>query len=281
MILPEPHHLAPPLRQKYSDLVGRIAAAESALVAFSGGVDSALVAYLADRELGERAMAVTADSPSLARRQLEEACEFAAAVGLRHRIIATREADDPRYQANAPNRCFFCKTELYGKLAQIAEQGGFAVVMDGTNADDVGDHRPGMAAAEQHGVRSPLLEAGLGKREVRELSRLAGLPTWDKPASACLASRVAYGIAVEPDVLRRIEAGEEAVRELGFRQFRVRHHGTIVRIEIDPEELPRALDPDVADRFVAIFKALGYRHISLDLEGYRSGSLNAALSDDS
>jgi len=271
------NEIAEPLRAKYVDLMRRIGSAESALVAFSGGVDSALLAFLAHQALGDRALAVTADSPSIPRRQLEEATRFAATLGLPHEVITTDEVDDPQYQENAGNRCFFCKTELYGKMQQMAKERGYAVVFDGTNADDGGDHRPGMTAAEQHHVRSPLLEAGMGKADIRNLSRLAELPTWDKPASACLASRVAYGIEVTSEVLERIEQGEEAVREMGFRQFRVRHHGTLVRIEVSPDELSRALDPRMAARFVTVFKGLGYAFVSLDLEGYRSGSLNAAL----
>ncbi len=271
------NEIAEPLRAKYVDLMRRIGSAESALVAFSGGVDSALLAFLAHQALGDRALAVTADSPSVPRRQLEEATRFAATLGLPHEVITTDEVDDPQYQENAGNRCFFCKTELYGKMQQMAKERGYAVVFDGTNADDGGDHRPGMTAAEQHHVRSPLLEAGMGKADIRNLSRLAELPTWDKPASACLASRVAYGIEVTSEVLERIEQGEEAVREMGFRQFRVRHHGTLVRIEVSPDELSRALDPQMAARFVTVFKGLGYAFVSLDLEGYRSGSLNAAL----
>ena len=269
--------IAEPLRSKYADLMQRINSAESALVAFSGGVDSALLAFLSYQSLGDRALAVTGDSPSVPRRQLEEASRFAATLGLPHEVITTDEVDDPEYQENAGNRCFFCKTELYGKMQQMAKERGYAVVFDGTNADDGGDHRPGMAAAEEHDVRSPLLEAGMGKADIRRLSQLADLPTWDKPASACLASRVAYGIEVTSEVLQRIERGEEAVREMGFHQFRVRHHGTLVRIEVSPGELARALDPRMAARFVKAFKALGYAFVSLDLEGYRSGSLNAAL----
>lgn len=276
----DPDCLSPQLRVKLDDLRARVRAPGSALVAFSGGVDSALVAWLAHEELGDRALAVTADSPAVPRRQLEEARQFAAALGLRHEVIRTDEVEDPRYQDNAANRCFFCKHELYGVMGELARERGLGAVLDGTNADDVGDHRPGIAAADEHGVRSPLLDAGLGKDEVRELSRHAGLPTWDKPAAACLSSRVAYGVKVDPEVLERIEAGEEGLRELGFRQFRVRHHGGLARIEIDPEELPRALDPDMVGRFVDLFKGLGYRFVTLDLEGYRSGSLNAALGDD-
>ena len=268
--------LVSPLREKYLDLRQTIAATESALVAFSGGVDSALVAYLAHLELGPGSLAVTADSPAVPRQQLQDASEFAAAVGMRHEVIATAELDDAGYRENSTNRCFFCKTELYGKMTDLAHRRGLGLVLDGTNADDVMDFRPGIMAGEEQGVVSPLKVAGFGKNDVRELSRLLGLPSWDKPAAACLSSRVAYGLEVTPEVLQRIEAGEVGLRELGFRQLRVRHHGLLVRIEIDPAELDRALDPAMAARFVVLFKGLGYQFISLDLEGYRSGSLNAA-----
>lgn len=268
--------LVSPLREKYRDLRQGIAATESALVAFSGGVDSALVAYLAHLELGSSSLAVTADSPAVPRRQLQDAREFAAALGIRHEVIATAELDDADYRENSANRCFFCKTELYGKMIALAQRRGLRLVLDGTNADDVVDFRPGIIAGEQQGVVSPLKVAGFGKDDVREVSRVLGLPTWDKPAAACLSSRVAYGLEVTPELLRRIEAGETALQELGFRQFRVRHHGLLVRIEIAPAELDRALDPAMAARFVELFKSLGYQFVSLDLEGYRTGSLNAA-----
>jgi len=266
-----------PLREKYADLCVQLASVESALVAYSGGVDSALLAFLAHRTLGARCIAITADSPSVPRAQLDDARTFAASIGVAHEVIPTAELDDPDYRENSASRCFYCKTELYGKLASLARRRGFDVVWDGTNADDAIDYRPGMAAADAVGVRSPLKEAGFSKSDVREISRLAGLATWDKPAAACLSSRVAYGIEVTPEVLECVEAGEEGLRRLGFRQFRVRHHGIQVRIEIDPEELSRALDSRMAEEFVRLFKGLGYRFVSLDLEGYRSGSLNAAL----
>ena len=202
---------------------------------------------------------------------------FARSVGMRHEVISTGELEDPRYRNNAANRCFFCKTELYGKMTTMARHRGIEIVWDGTNADDGIDFRPGMAAAAQHGVVSPLLDAGFAKRDVREVSRVAGLSTWDRPAAACLSSRVAYGLEVTSQVLQGIEAGEEALRALGFRQFRVRHHGKLVRIEIDPAELDRALEGQMAKRFVEIFRDLGYEFVTLDLEGYRSGSLNAEL----
>ena len=271
------HQLEAPLRDKYDRLVRRIEAANSALVAYSGGVDSALVAFLAHQTLGSRSLAVTADSPAVPRGQLAAARNFARSVGMRHEVICTDELEDPGYRNNAANRCFFCKTELYGKITTMARRRGMEIVWDGTNADDGVDFRPGMAAAEQHGVVSPLLDAGLAKSDVRAVSRVAGLSTWDRPAAACLSSRVAYGLEVTPQVLQGIEAGEEALRALGFRQFRVRHHGKLVRIEIDPAELDSALEPQMARRFVEIFRDLGYEFVTLDLEGYRSGSLNAEL----
>jgi len=277
LTLVHPPRLVSPVREKYEELRQAIGRADSALVAFSGGVDSALVACVAYQELGSRSLAVTADSPAVPRRQIEDARVFAADVGMVHEIIPTAELEETGYRENSANRCFFCKTELYGKLADLARRRGLAVVLDGTNAEDAVDFRPGIAAGEQQGVVSPLKDAGFDKRDVREVSRALGLPTWDKPAAACLSSRVAYGLEVTAEVLARIEAGEEALSDLGFRQFRVRHHGAMVRIEIDPEELPMALTPEMAARFVDIFKGQGYDFVSLDLEGYRSGSLNAAL----
>ena len=269
--------LGSPLRDMYQRLRSGIAAQESVVVAFSGGVDSALVAYVAHQELGARSLAVTADSPAVPRSQLAEARRFAAQVGLRHEVIATDELDDPDYRENAANRCFFCKTELYGKMTSLASDRGFAAVLDGTNLDDAVDFRPGIVAGDRQGVRSPLKDIGFRKEDVRTLSRHAGLPTWDKPEAACLSSRVAYGLEVTAETLARIEAGEAGLRDLGFRQFRVRHHGLLVRIEIDPPELDRALDPRMASNFVELFKGLGYEFVALDLEGYRSGSLNAEL----
>ena len=274
LTLVHPPRLVSPVREKYDDLRRAIGAVDSALVAFSGGVDSALVACIAHRELGARSVAVTADSAAVPRRQIEEARALAADVGMIHDVIPTAELDDPGYRENAANRCFFCKTELYGKLTDLARRRGLSVVLDGTNAEDAVDFRPGIAAGEEQGVVSPLKDAGFQKSDVREVSRALGLPTWDKPAAACLSSRVAYGLEVTAGVLSRIETGEEALRGLGFRQFRVRHHGATVRIEVDPAELPRALSPEMAARFVDIFKGLGYAFVSLDLEGYRSGSMN-------
>jgi len=272
--------LVSPLREKFAELRRRVAAKESALVAFSGGVDSALVAFVAHQELGERSLAVTGDSPAVPRVQLQEARDFARRFGLRHEVVSTAEFDDEAYRENAANRCFYCKTELYGVLTVLASERHLGSVFDGTNAEDAVDFRPGIAAGEQLGVSSPLRDSGFSKDDVRELSRALGLPTWDKPAAACLSSRVAYGIEVTPEVLGRIEAGEEGLRRLGFRQYRVRHHGAMVRIEIDPAELERALTPEMASCFVSLFKGLGYALVSLDLEGYRSGSMNAQITTD-
>jgi uncharacterized protein len=249
----------------------------SALVAYSGGVDSSYVALVATEELGGRALCVTGDSPSLAGRLREQASEIAASFRLRHEFVRTDETEDPRYTANPSNRCYYCKTELYAKLAPLARERGLSVVVDGSTTDDLGDHRPGRTAAAEHGVRSPLIEAGMSKGEVRALSRRAGLPTWDAPASPCLSSRIAYGTPVTIGRLRQVETGEEILRGLGFREFRVRHHDELVRIEVAPAELDRALDRRVADELARRFRALGFRYVTLDLHGYRSGALNEVL----
>ncbi|MCA1593634.1 MAG: ATP-dependent sacrificial sulfur transferase LarE [Acidobacteria bacterium] len=250
---------------------------DSALVAFSGGVDSSYVALVAASELGERALCVTGVSPSLAGRQLEEVCELVARFGFRHETINTEEMDDPLYRANASDRCYHCKTELYTKLAPLAQERGLAAVVDGSTTDDLGDYRPGRAAAGERGVRSPLVEVGMSKREVRELSRRAGLPTWDKPASPCLSSRLAYGTPVTIERLRTVDRGEEIMRELGFREFRVRHHDELVRLEVAPAELDRALRREVVDELARRFRALGFRYVTLDLHGYRTGAMNEVL----
>ncbi|HET9533171.1 MAG TPA: ATP-dependent sacrificial sulfur transferase LarE, partial [Blastocatellia bacterium] len=197
--------------------------------------------------------------------------------GIRHELILTREFQDENYTSNPPNRCYYCKTELYSQLEQIGRERGFAVVCDGTNADDVGDYRPGRQAAREHGVRSPLLECGLSKSDIRELSRRASLPTWDEPASACLSSRVPYGQVVTIEKLSMIDRAENELKQIGFRQVRVRHHGDVARVEIAEDELPRALDVEMARMISSKLKALGFRYVALDLEGYRTGSLNEAL----
>ncbi|MDT4896335.1 MAG: pyridinium-3,5-biscarboxylic acid mononucleotide sulfurtransferase [Acidobacteriota bacterium] len=250
---------------------------ESVVVAFSGGVDSSYVAYVATEVLGERALCITGESASLASHQRVETGELVKRFGFQHEIMQTDELDDPRYQANAPNRCYFCKTELYGKLAPLARERKYAFVIDGSTTDDLGDYRPGRAAANEHGVRSPLIEVGMSKSEVRELSRRAQLPTWDKPASPCLSSRIAYGTPVTIERLGVVDRGEEIMRSLGFREFRVRHHDELVRLEIAPAELDRALQREVVDELAQKFRAIGFRYVTLDLHGYRTGAMNEVL----
>jgi len=251
--------------------------AGSALVAFSGGVDSTYVAHVATEELGGRALCVTGVSPSLSGRERAEVARLVGLLGLGHEEVETAEMADPSYLRNSGDRCYFCKSELYSKLAPLAEARGLAAVFDGSTTDDLGDYRPGRAAASERGVRSPLVEVGMTKSEVRELSRRAGLPTWDKPASPCLSSRIAYGTPVTIERLRAVDSGEEAMRGLGFRVFRVRHHGELVRLEVAPEELDRALRRETADELARAFRALGFRYVTLDLHGYRSGSMNEVL----
>ena len=258
-------------------VTGRLVALESALVAYSGGGDSAYLAWAARRALGERMLAVLADSPSLAESQREHAIRFAREFDIPLEIIRTAEFDNPAYIANAPDRCFHCKDELFGKLSALARARGFATIAYGVNADDVHDYRPGHRAAAEHGVISPLLDAGLTKAEIRQLAKEAGLPVWDRPASPCLSSRIPYGTPVTIQTVKTIDHGEDALRTLGFRQFRVRHHGELVRIEIAADELPRALDPQMAQILAEKFKALGYQYVTLDMEGFRSGSLNEVL----
>ena len=265
------------IRAKETRLQSDLKRLDSLIVAYSGGVDSAYLALAARRALGGQMLAVTALSASFSAqdREMAEAC--ARQFAIPHELIETDELSDPNYRANNPDRCFFCKEELFTKLDDLAATRGFAAVAYGVNVDDQGDWRPGQRAAQKHAVLTPLLDAGMTKADLRELSRQAGLPVWDRPASACLASRIAYGLEVTPQRLAVIEKGEEAVRALGFRQFRVRHHGNLVRLEIAPEEMPRALDPAMASRFTEIFKPLGFAYVTLDLEGYRRGSLNAGL----
>jgi len=253
-----------------------LASLDSVIVAYSGGVDSAYLAYIASRTLGDRAVAVTADSPSYPERHRELAIRIARDFGLRHEIIHTSELERPEYRANPANRCYYCKHELYTHLARIAEL-RHAIVVDGNNADDRGDYRPGRQAAREFGVRSPLDDVDLTKDEIRELSRRAGLPTWDEPASACLSSRIPYHTEVTDEKLRTIERAEEALRGLGFRVFRVRHHDDLARIEIARNEMARALEPETAGAIVRALKAVGYKYVSLDLQGYRMGSLNEGL----
>ncbi len=247
------------------------------LVAYSGGVDSAYLAWASHQALGENMLAIIADSPSLARTQLRDAVAFAREQGIPLEVISTSELDRPEYSRNDGQRCFHCKDELFTTMEELRAARGFDVIVYGVNVDDQGDFRPGQKAAQQHHIAAPLLAAGLTKQEIRELARNAGLRIWDKPASACLSSRIEYGRPVTREALLVVEQGEDAIRALGFRQFRVRHHGEIVRIEIDRDELERALNPAMAAEFTRIFKALGFKFVSLDLEGFRSGSMNSLL----
>lgn len=265
------------LQRKAAALDARLAALPSLIIAYSGGVDSALLAVTATRLLGRRALCVTADSPSYPERHRDAAIGVARAFNLQHETIVTRELERPEYRANPANRCYYCKHELYTRLTDLARARGFAAVADGSNADDRGDYRPGRQAAREFGVISPLDEAGLTKHEIRELARRAGLEIWDEPASACLSSRIPYHTEVTDEKLRTIERAEAAVRRLGFRVFRVRHHDAVARLEIGRDEMARALDPEMAAALDRDLRALGYQYVTLDLRGYRVGSLNEAL----
>ena len=263
--------------EKQEQLFRRLRRLNSLLVAFSGGADSAYLAWAAHRALGERVLAVTALSPSFSAHDRRQAESFVREVGLRHECIETREFDNPLYVANNPDRCYHCKTELFSELVRLAAARGFAAVAYGANADDLHDFRPGHRAAAEYGVLAPLLEARFTKAEIRELSLRAGLSTWERPAASCLSSRVPYGTPVTVENLTRIERAENILRELGFRQFRVRAHQDLARIEIAPAELPRALNLEMARALTERMKPLGFSYVTLDLEGYRQGSLNAAL----
>ena len=258
-------------------LHSRLEEFDSLLIAYSGGVDSAYLAFAASRALGDRMLCVTADSPSYPRRHREMAERIAREFGLPHEFIETSEMDRPEYRANPANRCYYCKTELYEHLSELATARGFSAIADGSNADDRGDYRPGRQAAREFGVKSPLDDADLTKGEIRELSRRAGLPTWDEPASACLSSRIPYQSEVTVAKLSMIEQAEDALRRHGFRVCRVRHHDTVARLEIGRDEMARALDPDISAALVRELKAIGYQYVSLDLQGYRTGSLNEIL----
>lgn len=247
------------------------------IVAFSGGVDSTYLAYKAHKVLGPKALAVMAESASVSSHQRRMAEAVVSRFGIAHRRIHSREIENPDYSANSYNRCYFCKHELFSRLREVAREFGAVTILDGLNAEDLDDFRPGRKAAGEHGVRSPLMEVGLVKSEIRELSRRAGLPTADEPASACLASRFPYGVQITEENLRLVDEGEERLRDMGFRVFRVRHHEQLVRLEFGPADLERALNPDMAGQLARVFKGLGYKYVTLDLEGYRTGSANEVL----
>ena len=249
-----------------------------AIVAYSGGTDSAYLAWAATQALGDRSVAITADSASIPESHKRDAVDFARQFGIRHELIPTHEFENPDYLKNDANRCFHCKDELFERLEEVGRERGIAHIVYGVNMDDLGDYRPGQNAAKLHEVRAPLVEAKLSKAEIRELSRQAGLPTWDRPAAACLSSRIPYGTPVTIENIKKVENGEEELKALGFRQFRVRFHGEVARIEIAKEEMEKALTVEMARTFTAIFKKLGFQYVTLDLEGYRQGSLNEVLS---
>jgi len=272
-----PQRISPELGAKRDALHARLKATERLIVAFSGGVDSSYLAYAAHSALGDACLAVTAVSPSYPRSHRDMAEQIVRDFEIPHRFVETREMESAAYRANAPDRCFHCKSELFERLDGLCETLGYAAIAYGINTDDTGDFRPGHKAAAEHGVLSPFLDVGLSKQEIRALSREAGLPSADLPASACLSSRLPYGTEVTRERLAQVEEGEERLRALGFRQVRLRHHGDLARVEIAPDELVRALDPDVTAAIVAAIKPLGFRWVSLDLEGYRMGSLNEVL----
>ena len=267
-------------KSRLASLEVRLAQLEGLMVAYSGGVDSAFLAATAHRVLGSRMLAVLADSPSLARRDMEQARAFAESIRMPLRIVATDELERPEYQRNDANRCFHCKDELFAVMGSLGAELGFSAIAYGMNADDTRDFRPGQRAAAQHAVLAPLAEAGLTKLEVRALARAAGYTLWDRPAAPCLSSRVEYGRTVTREVLEQVERAEEAVRQLGFREFRVRHHGDLARVEIARIELPRALTMETLDAITSALKQAGYQYVTLDCTGFRSGSMNAILPAD-
>lgn len=265
--------------EKRELLVSLIKKMETLIVAYSGGVDSAFLAAIGNEVLGQKSVAVIAASPSLAPTELEEATKLAGDLNLNFKIVNTREVERSDYQANNPDRCFFCKDELYSHLMKHAEEEGIENVSNGTNVDDLGDYRPGLEAAKQYGVRSPLVEAGLTKNEIRHLSQEMGLPTWDKPAQACLSSRIPYGTTVTVEALTKIAKAENYLRKKGLKQLRVRHHDTVARIEVEPQDFAVVMDDRFRSDISQYFKSIGYAYVTVDLDGFRSGSLNEILAD--
>ncbi|MDA1314263.1 MAG: ATP-dependent sacrificial sulfur transferase LarE [Acidobacteria bacterium] len=265
------------IEAKQEDLFAILRSMDRVMVAYSGGTDSAYLAWAAGKVLGDRALAITADSASIPESHKRDAEDFVKRFKLRHQYVDTHEFENPDYVKNDSSRCFHCKDELFTRLKEFGDKLGFDNIVYGVNVDDTTDFRPGHRAAQEHGVRAPLLEARLTKQEIRQLSKTEGLPTWDRPAAACLSSRIPYGTAVTRENVKLVESGEEALQQLGFSVYRVRYHGELVRIEIGKQELARALDPAMAARFTEVFRALGFRYVTLDLEGYRQGSMNEVL----
>src|SRR5258706_6274962 len=265
------------MEEKQQQLFSHLRDMGRVIVAYSGGTDSAYLAWAANRALGDQSLAITADSASIPESHKRDAIDFARQFGIRHELIPRREFENPDYLKNDANRCFHCKDELFERLGEVSRERGVDLIVYGVNMDDLGDYRPGQSAARLQQVKAPLVEADLSKAEIRELSRQAGLPTWDRPAAACRSSRIPYGTPVTIENIKRVETGEEELKALGFRQFRVRFHGEVVRIEIAKEEMEKALTIEMSRRLTGIFKKLGFQYVTLDMEGYRQGSLNEVL----